>query len=273
MKNILVPTDFSPSAENALKYAIEIANAFKADIDLVHSFDLPSKVGIFPRAESKMREKEKDDLKQLADKYQPGMPEGKTIKYHFFRNNALEAVRNAVDKYKADLVVMGTKGTSGIKGAIWGSVASKLAMTLEKPVLVIPENYTEFELKHIVLAIDNPTFDNKRVLMPLLEIAGKAKARITTFNMVAPIVANVAEGQQVLETSQVLLDLSDDYHQSYANSLKEGIHAYVSDGGADMVCMIKKKRGFLIDMMNISSTKKIVFDSTVPVLVLHMKEK
>lgn len=273
MKRILVPTDFSSNAENALRYAVEMANAFNADIHLVHSFDLPVKVGIFPKAESDLREVVKSNLAKWGKKYQSELTGKSVIKSHFVRNKTPEGVKYAVEKYKADLVVMGTKGASGIKGAIWGSVASKLAKTIEKPVLVIPEHYIRFELNHIVLAIDNPTFDNKKILSPLLELAEKAKAKITTFNMAAPIVVNAEEGQEVLETSQTLLGISDDFHQSFADDLKKGINVYVRDAKADMICIIKKKRGFFIDLMHASSTKKIVFDSSVPVLVLHMNEE
>lgn len=271
MKKILVPTDFSENADNALKYAIEVANAFKADIHLVHSFKLSNKVGVAPETQNKLRLIAIEKLDAVISKYENDMNNHNKMIRHITRNNPVDGIKYFASRYNIDLIIMGTKGASGIKGAIWGSIASKI-INIPIPLIAIPSEYTKYELKHIVLAIDNPSFNKNNVLMPLIKLKEKAKARLTTFNMAVPIHVEVTDKENVLETSNIIMDISDDFHQSFDSSLKESIINYTMDEEADMICMIKKKRGFFIDIMHSSSTKKIIFECPVPLLVLHSKE-
>lgn len=270
MKTILVPTDFSENAENALKYAIVVANSFGANIELVHSFHLSQKAGMFVSVQERMRIEAKKDLKKLLNIYQEKMTNNNEINFHLIRDYAPDGITNLARKYEADLIIMGTKGASALKGAIWGSIASKLISQTKIPVLAIPKYYVDFGLEKIVLAIDNPSFNDKKVLEPLRKIAKKANAKVTVFNMAVPV---TAEGEDdYISTSDLIEDVADEYYQSFDNDLKHSIISYVMNNKADMICMIKKDRGFFNDLFRASSTKKIIFDSPVPLLILHQKE-
>lgn len=271
MKKILVPTDFSENAENALKYAVEVANAFGADIHLVHSFKLPNKVGVSPKAHNKLRLDAIEKLDAVIEKHKKDLTNRNKMIQHITRNNPVDGIKYFAKKYNADLVIMGTKGASGIKGAVWGSIASKI-MKINRPLIAVPSGYTLHGLNHIVLAMDNPAFDKKEVLEPLIKLKEKAKARVSTFNMATPIKVKADNDKNTLETSDLIMDISDDFHQSFDSSFKESIINYAMDEKADMICIIKRKRGFFIDIMHASSTKKVIFESPVPLLVLHCKD-
>ncbi len=273
MKTILVPTDFSDNAENALQYAIAMANAFEANIELVHTFHLSQRAGMIVSVQERMRIEAHKDLKKMVEEKQKELTQGNKMDFHLVRDYAPEGIAYFAKKLKADIIIMGTKGASGVKGAIWGSVASRLIAMTSTPVLAIPKYYNQFKLEHILFAVDNPTFNDAEVLAPLKEIAERAGAKVTAFNMAVPIHVDVDENTETLSTSQVIQDIADDYYQSFDHDLKQSIIQYVMKNKTDMVCMIRKERGFFVDIMHASATKKIIFDAPVPLLILHQEEK
>ncbi len=273
MKTILVPTDFSENAENALNYAIPMANAFGANIELVHTFHLSQRAGMLVSVQERMRIEAHKDLKKMVKEYQDKMTNGNNMDFHLIRDYAPEGISYMAKKLKADVIVMGTKGASGLKGAIWGSVASRLIAITSIPVIAVPKYYNRFNLDRILLAIENPTFNDKDTMAPLQKLKKKSGATVTTFNMAVPITVEVDEETETLTTSDTIREISDDYHQSFDTDLKEGLVKYVNKNKVDMICMIRKERGFFSDLVHASATKKIIFDSPVPLLILYYREK
>jgi len=271
MKKILVPIDFSENALNALKYAVELTNKLDAELHLTHSFHSSNKAGMFVTTQDKLRTDAKKDLVNLAKEYQEKILSGKEIQHHFIRDYPPEGIAYIARKNRVDLIVMGTKGASGLRGAIWGSVASRLLVITDIPVLAIPKYYGDFKLEHILFAIDNPQFDNNELLKPLIELKENFKTKITTFNLAEPIYVEVDRNVNVLRKSDMINEISDDYFQSLEQDLKLGLIKYSMNNDVDMICMVRKNRGYFMELMHISSTKKIIFDSPTPLLILQEK--
>lgn len=160
MKKILVPIDFSPNSKNALRIAAEIAVKYGAAIELLHT----NVVAIYapPLAEyasatvyaedqgydefaSRELEKLKHELLKTASfsklKVDTRVEEG--YLYSCIRNVAMED--------DVDLVVMGTKGASGVSEFLIGSNTEKVIRTAPCPVLAVPESVENFKLKTVML--------------------------------------------------------------------------------------------------------------------------
>lgn len=272
MKNILVPTDFSKNANNALQYAIEIANEYGADIHLVHTFHLSNKAGMFLSVQDRMREDALADMRYLVAQNESKLTQGNQIHIHVVREYAAAGISHMAAKHEADLIVMGTKGASGLSGAVWGSVASKLIAATYCPVLAVSSDYKEFRLKHIVLTVSDTSFDDREVLAPLLSLMGKAKAKMTIFNMATPEHSQKEDGNAP-QASALLEEIADDFHQSFDDDLKDSLAQFVNGNDVDMVCMIRQERGFFNSLFHASATKRIIFDCSVPLLVLHQREE
>ncbi len=156
MKRILVPTDFSPQADNALKVAVQIAKNQSAEIFLLHSMEMPvhlstgSDSGNLPEALYfiKLAEKRFSELRERTDS------EDVTIHEAMGHNEIYEDIKEAVKKSNIELVVMGSHGASGFKEMFIGSNTEKVVRTSKIPVLVIKNNHTNFEIKDFVFATD-----------------------------------------------------------------------------------------------------------------------
>lgn len=157
MKKILVPTDFSIQAENALKVAAQLAKKHGCEIYLlhilevsVHTIDPVSTYNNLPEAMffMKLAHKQFEELK-MKD-YLKGL----TIHEHVEFHEIFKGVFHVCKKHNIDLVVMGSNGASGLKEMLIGSNTEKVVRTSETPVLVIKNEHQTFKTKHFVFASD-----------------------------------------------------------------------------------------------------------------------
>jgi nucleotide-binding universal stress UspA family protein len=156
MKKLLVPTDFSEQAENALKVAIEIAKKRNSEIYLLHSIELPvnlatgSSDGGLPQSLFYMKLAEKRFAEFREKDYLQDIVIHETIG----RNEIYEDIDETCRNNDIDLIVMGSNGASGFKEMFVGSNTEKVVRTSETPVLVIKNNHATFEINDFVFATD-----------------------------------------------------------------------------------------------------------------------
>lgn len=156
MKRILVPTDFSEQAENALKVALKLAEKHNSEIYVLHSMEMPlhlassSDSGSLPESLFfiKLAEKRFSDLRE--NKYLEGVDFNEAIGH----NEIYEDIEEACKKNNIDLIVMGSNGASGFKEMFVGSNTEKVVRTSKTPVLVIKNNHPDFTIKNFVFATD-----------------------------------------------------------------------------------------------------------------------
>ena len=139
VKRILVPTDFSETSDAALKYGIGLAQAFSAQLYLLH---VPGETGVnfeadFPMVQFENATQERletlvsaQEAKQLRPEYalRIGAPSDEIVRYAGYR--------------EIDLIVMGTHGRSGVAHMLMGSVAEKVVRTAPCPVLTVRQPRT-----------------------------------------------------------------------------------------------------------------------------------
>ncbi|MBK5212141.1 MAG: universal stress protein [Flavobacteriaceae bacterium] len=156
MKRILVPTDFSEQAENALKVAVLLAQKHKSEIFVLHSMEMPLHLassgdsGSLPESLYfiKLAEKRFGELRKKP--YLKKMILNETIGH----NEIYEDIEEACKKNKIDLIVMGSNGASGFKEMFVGSNTEKVVRTSNTPVLVIKNNYKKFIINDFIFASD-----------------------------------------------------------------------------------------------------------------------
>lgn len=156
MKRILVPTDFSEQAENALKVAINLAQKHNSEIFILHSMEMPLHLatsndsGSLPESLFfiKLAEKRFSELREKP--YLKDVAVNETIGH----NEIYEDIEEACKKNDIDLIVMGSNGASGFKEMFVGSNTEKVVRTSKTPVLVIKNAHHEFAIKDFIFATD-----------------------------------------------------------------------------------------------------------------------
>lgn len=137
LKRILVPTDFSSTATEALRYAVPLAQQTGAKITLLHVFDwplVPAKWGTTMKEEAKLKKSITASLDQLAKENVPDELIEKTlVRIGRDYRDITEAARGL----RMDLIVVATHGHTGIKRALLGSTAERIVRHAPCPVLTV----------------------------------------------------------------------------------------------------------------------------------------
>jgi nucleotide-binding universal stress UspA family protein len=159
MKNILVPIDFSLQAKYAAKVASEIAKITNSKIFLLHMLELPTGV-VDPSSYGnssntpttllflKRAHEKFEDFKKLP--FFKGVEVEDSVQFH----KAYDGIIDESKKQQADLIVMGSKGTSGLEEMLVGSNTEKVVRNSDIPVLVIKQDVDNFKIENIVFASD-----------------------------------------------------------------------------------------------------------------------
>jgi len=157
MKKILVPTDFSKEAENALKVAAQLARKHEAEIYLLHMLELPlhqvdalSGHSELPEAMFFMKLAHKKFEETLEKDFLQDIVVHETVDFH----ESITEIKNICKEKGIDMIIMGSHGASGFKEMFIGSNAEKIVRTSEVPVLVIKNEHKEFKISNFVFASD-----------------------------------------------------------------------------------------------------------------------
>ncbi|NCO63565.1 MAG: universal stress protein [Flavobacteriales bacterium] len=155
MKKILIPTDFSEQAENALKVAAQLAQKHHAEIYLLHTLELPmqkvdplSSSANLPEAMYFMQLAHKHFETLLEKDYLKGINVHEIVEFY----ETFRGVYQVCKKHQIDLIVMGSHGTNSFREMLIGSNTEKVVRTSEVPVLVIKKEHPAFKINDFVFA-------------------------------------------------------------------------------------------------------------------------
>ena len=169
IQKILIPYDFSETADLALEHAVFMAKLHKAEIYLVHVMESYSFASAISSAfgksqsefESKIESSANDKLQQLTDKlhHDSGMKVA-------FRNEAGKIYKKIIafsEELDIDIIVMGTHGTGGFQDFLVGSNTYRVVMGAPCPVISVQAHAKKIGFKDIVLPIDNSSSSRQKV--------------------------------------------------------------------------------------------------------------
>jgi nucleotide-binding universal stress UspA family protein len=260
MNTIIIATDYSPAATNALQYAASLASVVKADLVLFNSYHLSPHAAnglVSPTAIDQMIEHNNDDLQKLADET--------AKKYDLIG----ELAQYAAD-HNADLVVMGME-TNLIEYELFGNTTTAAIKRLKCPVLVVPGDVPFKGIGKILYAYEHTCLDQDNHLDVMKEIARKFAAELQVFHVdtKAKEGAAVAVEDSVTSTVDGLLeDLDHTYNFVGYPKIGEGIARGVEAFEADLLVMVPHKAGFLESLLKGSNTRSMTLKTRVPLLVL-----
>lgn len=277
MTNVLIPTDFSQNAWNAIKYGLQFFSAEPANFYLLHvsllerqgaddsvtangiTFDLTHAKGI-----AKSLEVVK---KQIEENFPNTNHQFFALHEHSF---FIEGIKKVVSQRRIDFILMGTKGASGLKEVTIGSRTGEVITRVKCPTLVIPENAQYQPLKEIVLPTDfNLQFRNK-ILLTLAEIMAIHQSNLR--------ILHVSKTERELSPSQqenkVFLEdfLEDKPHSFYFVThpiLEDSVQTFVEKHGINMIAMVAKNINFFQRLLFKPAVARISYHINIPFLVLH----
>jgi nucleotide-binding universal stress UspA family protein len=278
-RKILIPTDFSKNATQALHYAIELYKNDHCIFYLLNVFSSPSNF-----MESIMKMEPGSELYEtaklnsengLAKIYDMiAMTEYENPKHEFETisvfNNPIEAIKNIVDQKDIEMIVMGTKGETHSRATAFGSTAIYVMEKVRNcPVIVVPQK-AKIELpKEIVFPTNYKMHYKRRELSYLIDIAKNSDGTI--------IILHVCEENELDKTQKANKQLLEDilegcnykFYDLSHNNVMSSINVFVESRGSNMVSFINKKHNFFGSILTNPLVKEISFHLNVPILAMH----
>jgi nucleotide-binding universal stress UspA family protein len=274
MKTIIVPTDFSPIAANAMNFAADMAVNINASLMLLHVYQIPvsmTDVPVVLVSAEELRKSNEIKLQEAKDALTQ-ITSGKLKIYTEARmgdvSDELEDVCKHVQPFA---VIMGTRGASGVERILFGSTTLTAIRHLTWPVIVVPPG-KEYGtgIKKIGFACD---FNKVVETTPIQFIKNMVKefgAELHVLNVdheSKHFKPETPEESLMLHT--LLEDLDPKYHFIDHVDIEDGINEFVEENNIDLLITIPKKHNLLEGLFKHSSTKQLVTQSHVPVMCVH----
>ncbi len=273
-RRILLTTDFSDNAQNAIDYAINLYKNDNCDFYILNTYHAEAftmelaAVGNLEEAKQISTER----LAYILDRIS-AVDTSENHRYHLVSQHGtlIETMKELIDKHDIDVVVMGTKGDTDSRTKIYGS-HTVLAMERIRncPVLAVPAGAVYKGIKEIVFPTGYRTPYKRREFQYLVDIAKNTGAAIR--------VLHVLDKDKQLDEDQLgkqnlLKDyfegLEYSFHLAYDTEVQLALDSFIQRYNSDLVAFINKKHNFLTWMLSKPMVKNLTYYSTIPVLALH----
>ncbi|PRY07272.1 nucleotide-binding universal stress UspA family protein [Pontibacter ummariensis] len=275
MKTLLVPTDFSDNATNAIRYAVALANITSCRLVLVHVMAIQvmttAESTAYTSYDPRVQRYHTDKLKAIAHQLQLENAFKFEVGYVCQYGSFHDVLNELASNMQADLVVMGARGTTNFLDRAFGTTAATYIKEAVCPVLAVPAAASLSELKTIAFAAD---FSDKNdiFLQQLFQLAESLGAKVCLVQIITkPQVPTVAGNLVPQDIASRFTDRNFSVAQEKAHSVAAGIKHFVSENKIDILALAIHEKSFLQDLFHRSISKRLALGAHFPLLGLPEK--
>lgn len=276
MKKILVPTDFSEQAENALKLAAQFARKHEAEVYALHIIELPpdmtnpvgdTRSSDLPEALYFMKLAKKRFTELLSKPYLRDVKVHDTVEF----NQPFEGIMETGKKHGCDLIIMGSQGATGLKEMFVGSNTEKVVRSSDIPVLVIKNDHPEFAVNDLVFAT-NLEPESKNVLRQVTEFSKflGAKLHLVYINTANDFMSTQDIDDRLIQYMEDLPFEDYQFHVYNDSSVESGILNFSKKINADLIGIATHGRKGLSHFFNGSISEDLVNHTKTPVVTFRL---
>lgn len=279
MVKILFPTDFSDTAENAFFYALQLTRKLKAELTLLHIYELPdlgrtlhqTSKEIFEMMEMETLENFKKSVEQLRRKAELNGYSDVDFKHQMTEGEVVHKIVSIAKKEKVDYIVMGTTGATGLKEIFLGSTASGVIDTSPCCVLSIPDDVNAKNTINKIAYLTNYKDEEVVSFNEVSKFADFFEASICSMHFEKDI-SEVSE-QQMEDWKKKLGPMHENIisHLITGDNLEEAISELYLKENIDVIAIQPRKRNFFAQIFRKSVTKQVVHRLSIPLLTLPAK--
>lgn len=277
MKNILVPTDFSENAMNAIEYAVKLFKQEECTIyfmhayaDEVYNFDSGlsrTQFNIFKEKLGALTDKSLQDVLDHVKKKSPFPNHEYHIKSVF--RPLVDAVNEFVVEKNIDIVIMGTKGQSNDKEITFGSHTLQVLKYAQCPVLAIPKNCAFSSPRNMLFPTDYQVPYSKKELELLNDLAGSYKSTIHVLHMSRAEKLSIRQEDNKLFLKRYLSKTKLVFTQLPSEFMIGTINRHLKESEMHLLVMVNSRQSALEKILFQSTVDKIGLKTKIPFLVLQ----
>ncbi|TJY38209.1 universal stress protein [Pontimicrobium aquaticum] len=260
MKNILVPVGSSKNAKSHLQYAVDFAKEFNAKLYIVQVYNVYTKAGTMIKVDHILERESQEFLNKLIAQIDT---KGVDVHTRVLKGKLVDTIELACKKGDIDLIILEPR-TNSIRDEVFlGKTSGKIIKQTQIPALIVPENYVFKPITRILMAVKSAIIKKEGVLEPLKEIQSKFNA-VTSLLLVKTPYYN--EGD--FDVNDELNNLVNNTTTTENATTFQGVLEHFKSNDPDMLCVVRRRRGFFTKKWEKNTILKKDFHSTRPVLVL-----
>lgn len=282
INKILVPIDFSQASLDALDYAVHMAQQYNSKIELLHVVETYEFNSSY-RDEHTAREIIEKGIKLKFDEIvaKVNVPQV-TFSYAFRTGKIYRQIDNHADEIHADIIVMGTHGSSGNTGDIakfmLGTNANRVVHSANCPVLTVSNKEHDINFHKILLPLDI-TKETRQKVDSAIKLANTFNSEVHLL-AVSSFVDEFQQNGKFLELR--LKEVANEVKEAGVkvftciernDSIVHAIKEYGRINNIDLIMIMTKQEKKWDEFLLGSQAKKVITNSDIPVLSLQPKKK
>ncbi len=277
VQKILIPYDFSETAELSLEHAIFMAKRLKAAITLLHIVETVSFTSAISHAftgfEKNIEDATQEKLDNLAKEIH--VKHGITLNIRTEVGRIYKKICQVAKDEESDLIIMGTHGVSGYQKFSLGTNTSKVVMESPCPVLSVQTHHSRLGFKNVLIPIDE-TNESRQKVPFAVEVAGYYGSHVTIVGLIN------FSNDDMIRKFKIKVEQVEDYVAQHglnsdtkylegndlaALTLKAG-----EENNCDLIVIMTEQEPPLTGFLLGTYATKVVNASQIPVLSVHPAE-
>jgi nucleotide-binding universal stress UspA family protein len=260
MKTVIVPVDFSPTSYNSARYAVKMVNGtYDVNLVLFHVYE---------------KESDEEEAYFLLEKLKTELSEQGIAKItcHAEQGGDFpEALSRFARHRAAQLIVMGLNGKTKLEQIFLTSNTLKIVDKNPCPVMIIPPSADFGAIKNIALTSDFKDVQSSVPIQPIKSVLEIFRPQLHIVNVDSEHYVSLTEEylKERAKLAEMFQEFKPEFYFIGTFDFHDTINQFVADKKIDMVITIPRNRSFIDNLFKASNTKKLVFESTIPVLAAH----
>lgn len=281
MKRILLPTDFSDNAFNAIKYAVQLFQNQKVDFFLLNTFT-PMSYNAAYLTETPIINTLEDSfcmnsIKKLEEIEEKIIKEFANPKHTFVKkaklNFLVSGITEAIEENQIDLVIMGTKGATGAKEILVGTQTMHTIKKVKCPVIAVPAEYKCQEPKNILFPTDFNVNKNNSHLHIIKELCSFYDSKLYMLNAYYGEPLNYEQEETRMFLDDFFENLVHSFPVADGMDAIEAIEDFEKEHVVDLLIMIHNKHSFFENLLFKPVINQIIYHTEIPFMVFPSEER
>ncbi len=260
MKTILVPINSSEIGINTLQYAIDFAEQISAKVHVIKVYGANVIAGSIKTVGPLLEENSKIDLKNLIQRINRKNVE---LVASTMKGGLVDCIHLILENIDIDLIISTSNRISKDETIYIGKITGNIIENIDCPILVVPEDYEFKKISKVFMAIKSGIIRREHVLKPLAIVLNSFKAKLNLLQVITP---NLQPDELTINAE--LSDLSSSIKTSENATVFQGMLEHLHGVEPDLICVIRRNKGFFSKIWSQNTVKKVDFESRVPLLVL-----
>jgi len=276
MKRIILPTDFSDNAYNAICFAINLFEEEECTFYLLHTYTpaiyqaeyvlhSPGQIGLGDIYQENSLTELKDLKKQIISEFNN---KKHTFMVHSAFNTLVDEIVDTARNENADMVIMGTQGATGAKEILIGTNTVHVIKKACCPVIAIPPNFKYETPKEILFPTDLGIDYQEEQLSALKSLAKQHFSRIDVLHVSSGYALSEVQSKNKAKLDGIFDQIAHLFHEMPNQEVITAINNFQQKNKVNLLVMIQNRHTFLERLFIEPVIKKLGFHVTIPFMVI-----